>query len=154
MCKTAAALQLPSPALQWRGWCCSGVVRSVLQHIQSILLMITLLTRQVEGVVSGAEIARWRASWSAAAEAQFAAAGHGKFKESAAQFLNSSWQGDALAVSSCRGVCWRVHVAALHRTHLGAHTTHSLVNSLLASGVSHPLSLSHTWHRHATCQGH
>lgn len=53
---------------------------------------------QAEGVVSEAEMARWRRNWSAAAEAQFAAAGQGKFKESAAQFLISSWQGDALTV--------------------------------------------------------
>lgn len=48
--------------------------------------------------MSGAETTRWRASWAAAAEAQWAAAGAGKFKESAAQFLISSWQGDALSV--------------------------------------------------------
>jgi hypothetical protein len=50
--------------------------------------------------VSGAETTRWRASWAAAAEAQWAAAGAGKFKESAAQFLISSWQGDALSVGT------------------------------------------------------
>ncbi len=55
---------------------------------------------QAEGVVSGAETKRWRASWAAAAEAQWSAAGAGKYKESAAQFLISSWQGDALSVSS------------------------------------------------------
>jgi len=49
--------------------------------------------------VSGAETTRWRSSWAAAAEAQWTAAGEGKFKESAAQFLISSWQGDALSVS-------------------------------------------------------
>lgn len=54
---------------------------------------------QAEGVVSGAETKRWRSSWAAAAEAQWFAAGAGKFKESAAQFLISSWQGDALSVS-------------------------------------------------------
>lgn len=51
--------------------------------------------------MSGDELARWRSSWGDAAEAHFSAAGQGKFKESAAQFLNSSWQGDALAVSAC-----------------------------------------------------
>lgn len=50
--------------------------------------------------MSGAETKRWRASWAAAAEAQWSAAGAGKYKESAAQFLISSWQGDALSVSS------------------------------------------------------
>jgi hypothetical protein len=55
---------------------------------------------QAEGVVSGAETKRWRSSWAAAAEAQWSAAGAGKFKESAAQFLISSWQGDALSVST------------------------------------------------------
>lgn len=48
--------------------------------------------------MSGAELARWRSSWAEAAEVQWAAAGAGRFKESAAQFLSSSWQGDALAV--------------------------------------------------------
>jgi hypothetical protein len=57
------------------------------------------LCAQAEGVVSGAQTRRWRASWAAAAEAQWAAAGAGRFKESAAQFLISSWQGDALSVS-------------------------------------------------------
>ncbi|WIA12981.1 hypothetical protein OEZ85_006593, partial [Tetradesmus obliquus] len=49
-----------------------------------------------EGVVTGAELSRWRASWGEAAEAQWAAALQGKYKESAAAFLVSTWQGDAL----------------------------------------------------------
>jgi hypothetical protein len=53
---------------------------------------------QAEGVVTGSELSRWRASWGEAAEAQWAAAGRGKYKESAAQFLVSTWQGDALMV--------------------------------------------------------
>lgn len=52
--------------------------------------------------MSGAETTRWRSSWSAAAEAQWAAARAGKFKESAAQFLISSWQGDALSVRDAK----------------------------------------------------
>jgi hypothetical protein len=48
--------------------------------------------------VSGAELSRWRSSWGEAAEAQWAAAGQGKYKESAAAFLVSTWQGDALMV--------------------------------------------------------
>jgi hypothetical protein len=49
-------------------------------------------------VVTGAELSRWRSSWGEAAEAQWVAAGQGKYKESAAQFLVSTWQGDALMV--------------------------------------------------------
>ncbi|KAF6260765.1 thiamine diphosphate-binding protein [Scenedesmus sp. NREL 46B-D3] len=51
---------------------------------------------QAEGVVSGDELSRWRSSWAEAAEAQWEAAGQGAYKESAAEFLVSSWQGDAL----------------------------------------------------------
>jgi hypothetical protein len=75
------------------------------------------LRAQAEGVVSGAETRRWRASWAAAAEAQWAAAGAGKFKESAAQFLISSWQGDALSVGVVSCVqyilsCWNLPLLA------------------------------------------
>jgi hypothetical protein len=48
--------------------------------------------------VSGSELSRWRSSWGEAAEAQWVAAGQGRYKESAAQFLVSTWQGDALMV--------------------------------------------------------
>jgi hypothetical protein len=63
-------------------------------------------SRQAEGVVAGAELSRWRSSWGEAAEAQWVAAGHGKYKESAAQFLVSTWQGDALVVR--RAMCSHV----------------------------------------------
>jgi hypothetical protein len=73
---------------------------------------------QAEGVVGGRELERWRASWAAAAEAQWAAAAEGRFKESAAQFLTSSWQGEALAVraSVCVGGVATQGVAAAVNT--------------------------------------
>lgn len=82
---------------------------------------------QAEGVVSGAETKRWRSSWAAAAEAQWVAAGQGKFKESAAQFLSSSWQGDALSVSQHReawamlGSCGQLTTCAATTCHLTCH---------------------------------
>eukprot|EP00879_Flechtneria_rotunda_P031152 GHRR01034006.1.p1 GENE.GHRR01034006.1~~GHRR01034006.1.p1 ORF type:complete len:719 (+),score=247.47 GHRR01034006.1:550-2706(+) len=58
---------------------------------------------QAEGVMSGCELSRWRSSWTAAAEEQWVAASEGKYKETAAQFLVSTWQGNALASVSRSG---------------------------------------------------
>lgn len=67
-------------------------------HRLLLLPPLLLHHHQAEDVVSFAELARWRSTWAAAAEAQFQAAVRGDYKESAAQFLTSSWQRDALAV--------------------------------------------------------
>eukprot|EP00879_Flechtneria_rotunda_P017667 GHRR01018519.1.p1 GENE.GHRR01018519.1~~GHRR01018519.1.p1 ORF type:complete len:632 (+),score=225.54 GHRR01018519.1:2874-4769(+) len=53
--------------------------------------------------MSGCELSRWRSSWTAAAEEQWVAASEGKYKETAAQFLVSTWQGNALASVSRSG---------------------------------------------------
>lgn len=101
--------------MSWRllGWT-DSFVHDQCEHDAPALVCL-----QAEGVVSGAETKRWRASWSAAAEAQWAAAGAGKFKESAAQFLISSWQGDALSVSHpeqhvTRAACCRTLLVGQH----------------------------------------
>lgn len=51
------------------------------------------------GAVSSSELAAWREEVQAGLTAQWEAALRGDYKESAAEFLSSSWQGDALAVS-------------------------------------------------------
>lgn len=51
---------------------------------------------QAEGVVSAAEVDAWRCEVRSEYEREFEAAQRGEYTESAAQFLASSWQGDAL----------------------------------------------------------
>jgi hypothetical protein len=67
-------------------------------YMHSSICLPFTVSLQAEGVVSGSELSRWRSSWGEAAEAQWVAAGQGRYKESAAQFLVSTWQGDALMV--------------------------------------------------------
>jgi hypothetical protein len=109
--------------------------------------------------VSGAETARWRSSWAAAAEAQWAAARAGKFKESAAQFLISSWQGDALSVSR-RTACISQTTARSLRPHAALHQPSNQAPST-TDGQSHLLltacscctqSVARSWSEGDPCQ--
>jgi len=54
--------------------------------------------QQADGVVAAAQVAEWQREVMEGFEAEWAAAQAGVYRESAKQFLSSSWQGDALAV--------------------------------------------------------
>jgi 2-oxoglutarate dehydrogenase E1 component len=56
-----------------------------------------------EGVVTQGQVDAWRTEARDEAEAEFAAASAGAYRVSAAQFLSSSWQGDALAALAQSG---------------------------------------------------
>jgi 2-oxoglutarate dehydrogenase complex dehydrogenase (E1) component-like enzyme len=56
-----------------------------------------------EGVVTRDQVDDWRREAREEAEAEFAAASRGAYRMSAAEFLSSSWQGDALAALSPEG---------------------------------------------------
>jgi hypothetical protein len=52
----------------------------------------------MDGIVPPHQLAAWRKEVMDAFEAEWAAAKQGAYKESAREFLSSSWQGDALSV--------------------------------------------------------
>lgn len=57
---------------------------------------------QAAGLVTARQLEDWGAEVAASFEREWAAAQAGAYRESAKEFLSSSWQGDALAVRRAR----------------------------------------------------